>query len=196
MIRAIFGFSVVAASATSIWAQSTDTQIKSADPVTQTVTQLSGDTRKLAPTSTPSVSQPAIINVLTVIGNNTLGLPCLNCLLGFLVPTLGLPLPLSQALPGNTYQIDSYIIDNTYDGPCTFTFAVLDSNNNALVSKKQTLTEKAQTQVLLSTPVTIPTSAGIGLGSVSTTAVCGSSQTQSKSPVYIACVTNPPFCVE
>src|SRR5690242_14212913 len=65
---------------------------------------------KPAPAANPAPtgsSQPPILNVLTVIGDNVLGVPCLDCLLGILFPTLGLPQPVGQAFRGSNYQIDT-----------------------------------------------------------------------------------------
>jgi hypothetical protein len=131
-----------------------------------------------------------------VIGNEALGVPCIDCLLGILIPSLGLPSPLGEALVGSKYQIDSYLIDNTYTGSCTFNLAVRDSQNNVVAEARQTIDETAGNQILLSTPITIPPSAGLGLGSVSNTATCGSNVSESKSPVVLTCVNNPPFCVD
>lgn len=183
---------VLAASGTCLFAQST----KPADAGQPTITQA---TKPLHPdgTVTPDKKGPAgppILNVLTVIGENILGLPCLECILGIGGLTLGLPVPLGEVLAGTGYQIDSFLIDNKYNGPCTFTVAVKEGSTT-LASVTTTQNEVAGTQILLTTPVTIPTSAGVGLGTVSTTSVCGSATSESKSDVAIACVTNPPFCL-
>jgi|HubBroStandDraft_2_1064218.scaffolds.fasta_scaffold443227_1 hypothetical protein len=173
-------------------AQSTDGHSDARSPISQAVkNSLREDA---VADNLPTSNDPPILNILTVIGNNVLGLPCLDCLLNLLVPSLGLPSPVSKALRGSHYQIDSYLIDNNYTGACTFTLAVTDVHNNVIVSVKQTLDETAGTDILLTTPITIPTDAGIGLGSVSNTAVCGSNTSQSKSPVLMTCVNNPPFC--
>jgi hypothetical protein len=177
-------------------AQSSGSRNESVDHATQTVKHLADESSPIGPDDTPDAAPPPILNIMTVIGDNVLGLPCLDCILGIpLLPTLGLPSPVGKAFRGSTYQIDSYLIDNTYTGSCTFTFAVRDSHKNIVFSTTQTITENANTEILVSTPAPIPSTAGIGLGNVSTTAVCGTNTTKSSSPVYLACVEEPPFCV-
>lgn len=183
---------VVLSCAAALPAQSAGSGHGSDRTIHQTVMQIP-ENPSISPES--NASQPPIMNILTVIGENALGVPCLDCLLGILIPSLGLPKPLGKALAGSKYQIDSYLIDNTYNGACAFTLAVTDSHNNIIASVQQTLNETAGHEILLTTPITIPTNAGIGLGSVSNTAVCGANVSQSKSPVLLACVNNPPFCV-
>ena len=141
-----------------------------------------------------------VVNVLTVIGDNIPGLPCLDCLLGIAGLTLGLPSPLDEILRGNSYQVAAYMVDNSYTGMCTFTFEVRDVRKRVVVSSTQTLMETAHSRVLVWSPLTIPTTAEIGLGSVSTKAMCGTNSTNrnakaatSRSPAYI-CASNPPHC--
>ena len=179
----------------SLLAQSTGSRNEPPNHTTQTVRYLSGESSNTAPDNTADVTQPSILNILTVVGNKTLGLPCLDCILGILFPNLGLPTPVNKAFLGSSYQIDSYLIDNSYTGSCTFTSVLKDSHKNVIASSTETLEEKANSEILLSTPITVPNTAVIGLGSVSTTAVCGTSTTQSSSSVFVACVRNPPFCV-
>lgn len=183
----------VAVNCALVFAQPSNSSSASPDNTTQTIKSLSAD--PFIGTAAAG-TQPTILNILTVVGADGLGLPCLDCLLGGILPSLGLPIPVGKVFQGGKYQIDSYLIDNDYTGPCTFTSAVRDSHNNVVVSASQTLNETARTVILLSTPVTMPSGTGVGLGSVSNTAVCGPSTTKSKSPVVLACVNNPPFCVE
>jgi hypothetical protein len=196
MTKVFCCLSVLTICGASLLAQSTRAPNESINRATQTVKSLAGESSDIAPDNTPDAAQPPMLNIFTVIGDNLLGLPCLDCVLGITLPTLGLPSPVGQAVRGSAYQIDAYLIDNTYTGSCTFTFAVRDSHKNVIFSSTQTLMENANTEILVSVPVTIPTNASIGLGSVSTTAVCGTSTTKSSSPVYLACVTEPPFCVD
>jgi len=196
MTKVLCCVSVFLAWATSLAAQSAAPAAKSKPVTSQTVKYLTGPSGEPATAGSSSNSQTPMLNILTVIGANAPGLPCLDCLLGLLIPSLGLPAPADRAYRGDVYQIDSFLIDNNYTGACTFTFTVMDSHKNVIVSTSETLTETAGTQILLSTPVTIPETAYVGLGSVSNTAVCGSNTTRSQSPVMIACVTNPPYCVE
>jgi hypothetical protein len=182
----MLGFYTFAACAGSVLAQPASIRPTPIDTTSQTVKYLAGE---------PNATSPPILNILTVIGDNFPGVPCLDCLLDILEPTLGLPVPADQAFRGANYQIDTFLIDNSYTGSCTFTFEVKDSQKEIIVSTSQTLMENAGTEILLSTPVTIPTTASLGVGSVSTTAVCGSSMSQSSSPIFVACVTNPPYCV-
>jgi hypothetical protein len=196
MMTRIFGcLSVFTIWGASLLAQSTDGHKESVNHATQTVKSLAGGPSDFASDSTPDASPPPILNILTVIGDNTLGVPCLDCILGIIFPTLGLPSPVSQALQGSNYQIDSYLIDNSYTGSCTFTFTVRDVNKTVVVTTTETLTEKARTEIVLSAPITIPNEVVVGLGSVSNTAVCGTSTTKSSSPVFLACVRNPPYCL-
>ncbi len=187
--------SVFALCGATLLAQSADNRTETKSKIAQAVRESSANTSDISG-SKPDTTQPPILNVLTVIGNNVLGLPCLDCLLNLLVPDLGLPSPLAKVLSGKGYQIDSYLIDNAYNGPCTFTLAISDNHNNVLASVTQTINEKAGTDILLNTPITIPTTSGIGLGTVSNTAVCGANTSVSKSPVMVACVNNPPFCLD
>lgn len=179
----------------SLLAQTAEKPAAARPAITQKV-RMDAQSASPTPDDQPDTTQPPILNVLTVIGNDVLGLPCLDCLLNFLVPNLALPSPIAKALRGTGYQIDSYLIDNSYNGNCTFTLAISDHQNNVIASVTQTLRETAGSDILLSTPITIPTNAGIGLGTVSNTAVCGSNTTVSKSPVTLLCVNNPPFCVD
>ena len=195
MNKALYYVAALALSGVPLLAQSADNRPASRGLVTQTVKDLPLE-KSLSAVLTAPVAPPPVVNVLTVIGDDSPGVPCLNCLLDTLVPSLGLPSPLGSILRGNSYQIDSYLIDNSYTGACTFTFAVRDSQNNLIAAARQTLDEEAGTEILLSTPITIPPTAGIGLGSVSNTAQCGSNTSESKSAVFIACVTNPPYCVD
>jgi len=187
MTKSVLPFLLVALAGTTLWAQSTGSRSAS---------NKSGATSSLAPGAKPGTSLPPIVNILTVVGNNTLGLPCLNCLLDLLIPSLGLPSPLGTVYQGSSYQIDTYLIDNSYTGACTFTSALLDSQKNVIVSTSQTLLEVANSEVLLSAPITVPSSSATGVGTVVTQAVCGGNTTQSQSQVAVACVTNPPFCVD
>jgi hypothetical protein len=193
----VFGcLSVLTVCGVSLWAQSAGGRDASTNRASQIVKDLAGAPSDMAPNDMSVVAQPPILNIMTVVGNDVLGLPCLDCLLNFLVPDLGLPSPLGKVVQGSSYQIDAYLIDNTYTGPCTFNFAVRDLHQNVVVSTTQTLDEKANSAILLSAPITIPNTFTAGLGSASTTAVCGESATKSSSPVFLACVQNPPFCVD
>jgi len=188
-------FLVVAIPITSLLAQSTGSRREPGNTAAQTEVKVSQQTSRITPNLVPDAGQPPILNILTVMGDNILGLPCLDCVLSLLFPTLGLPSPQGRVFQGNAYQIDSFLIDNRYTGSCTFTFAVRDNQKNVIVSTTQTLMENAGTRILITAPVTIPVNASVGLGSVSTTATCGTSTTRSASPVVVsACVTNPPFC--
>lgn len=176
-----------------LFAQSAASGTETAAKIVQTVTATAADPDTA--NAKPDASQPAILNIMTVIGNNVLGLPCLDCLLNFLIPDLALPSPVSKALLGKAYQIDSFLIDNSYTGSCTFTLS-LSVGHNVIATATQTIDETAGTNILITAPITLPTNAVIGLGTVSNTAVCGSNTTESKSPVTVACVNNPPFCLD
>lgn len=194
MIRNVWPVALFAMCVYSLEAANPVNENAANHPVSQAVTSLPGPSVAAVSGSTPST--PPVMNVLTVIGENALGVPCLDCLLGILIPSLGLPTPLGKAYRGQTYQVDSFLIDNSYTGACTFNFALSDSHNNVIASTTRTLNEVAGTQILLTTQLTIPRTTVVGLGSISNTATCGSTMTQSSSPVFLACVNNPPFCVE
>ncbi len=191
LFRCLF---VIATCAVSMQAQSASGSPEVKPVISQKLTPMAPEDAAYA--AKPNTGQPPILNILTVIGNDVLGLPCLDCLLNLLIPDLGLPVPLAKALKGSTYQIDSYLIDNNYNGSCTFNMELTDSQNNVVASVTQTLQEKAGNTILLSAPITVPSVTEIGLGQVSNKATCGSNVSQSKSPVVLACVNNPPFCVE
>ena len=192
MNNAFWRLSMLAMCSAALMAQSAGNRNEPTNRVSQSVKSLADESA--APDDTSDDAQPALLNILTVIGDNILGVPCLDCLLGITAPTLGLPVPVGKIVRGRNYQIDAYLIDNTYTGPCTFTFAVRDIHKAVIVSTSQTLKETAKTAILVSGGVTIPTNAVVGLGSVTTAAVCGTSTTRSSSPVFVACVENPPFC--
>jgi hypothetical protein len=143
----VFGcLTVLTICGAALLAQSTGSRNESASAATQVVKPFSGESADTAPDNTPNAAQPPILNILTVMGANTLGVPCLDCVLGIILPTLGLPSPVGKAVRGNNYQIDSYLIDNAYTGSCTFTFAVRDVEKNVILSTTQTLTEKARSR--------------------------------------------------
>jgi len=195
MTKAVLPLLLVALSGTTSLAQSTAARSESGKNIAQTVTGAPA-VAPVAPESKSGQSLPPIVNIFTVAGNKTLGLPCLNCLLDLLLPSIGLPTPVGTVYQGSSYQIDTYLIDNSYTGACTFTSALLDSQRNIIVATSQTLQETANTEILLSAPIAVPSSSATGVGTVVTQAVCGGSTTQSQSQVAVACVTNPPFCVD
>jgi hypothetical protein len=138
--------------------------------------------------------QPQVANILTIVGEDTAGLPCVDCVTGVTAASVGLPAPLGTIDPGTSYQFDSYLIDNNYTGTCTFTIALVDHHKQVIVSASQTMSESPNTAILLSAVLPVPANATVGLGNVSTTAVCGTSHTKSQRPVFLACVTRPPHC--
>ena len=113
MSKLLFGICVFALCSASLTAQEAFSR---QDAVTQSVRSL-GVEESITPDGAPGTTPPPIVNVLTVIGDDVIGVPCLDCLLGILVPTLGLPTPKGKAFRGATYQIDTYLIDNSYTGP-------------------------------------------------------------------------------
>jgi hypothetical protein len=128
---------------------------------------------------------PAISNILTVIGPNSTGVPCYDCATGAVAPNLGLLSPLGIIHRNVNYQVDVFLMDNSYTGSCTYTIAVYDYNKQVIVSTNPTFSETANTRILLGTAFTIPSTATLGPASISTTAVCGTSTTKSSTRLYI-----------
>jgi hypothetical protein len=166
----------------SLAAQSTYNSVQSGGNVTQV-------TRLLGPGDPAVADVPAattlILNVLTVIGTDVMGVPCFDCVTGAATPNLGLLSPANVIHMGQSYQIDAYLYDVNYTGPCTFTIAVLNQQKQVIVSTNPTFTEGPNSGILLSTALAIPTTTP-GVGTVTTNAVCGTSKTASRSPVIIA----------
>lgn len=164
----------------SVFAQSTAHSIKAS----QIVRPLGPDNPYVA--AAPDAAGPVILNVLTVIGADVAGVPCFDCVTGAATPNMGLLSPINAIHLGQTYQIDAYLYDVNYTGPCTFTIAVLDPQKHPIVSTNPTFDEVSNSGILLSTALPVPATATTGLGSVVTSAQCGTSKTSSRSPVVIA----------
>jgi hypothetical protein len=125
-----------------------------------------------------------ILNTLTVMGDNVSGLPCFDCVTGVATPNIGLLSPSGVVKAGSSYQINVFLVDENYTGPCTYTIEV-HRKSTVIVSTNPTFDENAPTGILIGTALTIPAGTTAGAAAVSTTAVCGSSTTKSSSPIYI-----------
>lgn len=123
-----------------------------------------------------------IVNIMTVIGPNTLGLPCYNCVTGIAAPNLGMLEP-AGVIPrgGAPSQINVFLWDQSYTGSCTFTIEILDKSKAVVASTTPTFSFTAPTTILLGTALAIPGTAEAGMGRVQTIAVCGASTTKSGS---------------
>lgn len=156
------------------------------DNTTQQVRPLAAQPGYVPPDGTPdAASVPAIFNILTVMGPNVSGPPCYNCITGGAAPNIGLLSPAGIVHRNVNYQVDVFLVDHSYTGSCTYTIAVLNYKKQVIVSTNPTFSEVANSSILLGTAFTIPSTALLGPGSVSTTAVCGTSTTKSASPLYI-----------
>lgn len=134
-------------------------------------------------------SEPAIINIFTLMGPNPVpnptNLPCYDCVGGAGTPNLGILQPSGLIHRSVNYQVDVFLVDNTYTGSCTYTIEVVNKTSGVIVSTNPTFSETAPTTILLGTAFTIPSTAPLGPSSVTTSAVCGASTTKSSSPVFI-----------
>jgi hypothetical protein len=135
--------------------------------------------------ATPAASAPAVMNILTIMGPNVIGPPCYNCITGGVAPNIGLLSPSGIVHRNVRYQVDVFVVDNSYTGACTFTIEVVNKTSGVIVSTNPTFNETAPTSILLGTAFTIPSTAPLGPSRVTTSAVCGTSTTKSASPIYI-----------
>jgi hypothetical protein len=178
---------LLTAGSISLWAQSAAPTDPNA-PVTLALTPLDAANGYVAlDADSDAAAAPFIVNIMTVIGPNTTGLPCYNCVTNVLAPNLGILEPSGIIKRGGAAsQINVFLYDENYTGSCTFTIEIVDKAKAVVVSSKPTFSFTAPTTILLGTALPIPSTATVGMGRVQTTAVCGTSTTKSSSPVYIA----------
>jgi hypothetical protein len=132
----------------------------------------------------PDATKPLIINTFTIMGDNVTGTPCYSCVTGATTPNLGVLQPSGIVKAGTQYQVNVFLVDQSYTGSCTYTFEVT-RKSTVIYSANTTFTETAPTTILLGTALTVPTGTTAGGAALSTTAVCGSSTTKSSSTIYI-----------
>jgi hypothetical protein len=124
---------------------------------------------------------PPMVNIFTVAGGDVSDLPCYNCVTGVASPNLGVVAPV-YFIP-EPFQINVFLVDNSYNGACTYTIAALKSNR-VVKTVTETFDEMAGTTILLGTVLSIHHHVPAGQGSIVTTAVCGKSTTTSSSRIY------------
>jgi hypothetical protein len=171
----------------SLWAQSTGPDRTAT--VTLAVGPLDDDSANVVPDENPyaAATTPLIVNVLTVIGVNSTGVPCYNCVANAASPNIGLLSPSGVIKRGGApSQVDVFLYDQTYTGSCTFTIEIVDKAKTVVASTNPTFSFTAPRPILLGTALAVPSTAAVGMGRVQTTAVCGTSTTKSGSPVYIS----------
>ena len=171
-----------------LWAQSegatpdSTVTVTLAEPPLDQARTVAHDDNAAAP-----ATAPLIVNVFTVIGANSTGLPCFNCVTGAASPNIGILQPSGVIKRGGAAsQVNVFLWDQNYTGSCTFTIEVVDSAKAVVVSTNPTFSFTAPRPILIGTALSIPVTAAVGIGHVQTTAVCGTSTTKSASPVFIS----------
>jgi hypothetical protein len=186
MLKSFLFVAFLTACGASLWAQSTADATGSRATVTLTVTPLDSELAKSVPDVTDA-STPFLLNIFTLIGVNSTGLPCYNCVTSVAAPNLGILTPSGYIVKGGAAsQINVYLYDFNYTGSCTFTIQIVDKTKTVVVSTNPTFSFTAPTNILLGTALPIPSTAAVGVGYVETIAVCGASTTKSASAFYIA----------
>src|ERR1019366_1535910 len=70
----------------------------------------------------PDATKPLIINTFTIMGDNVTGTPCYSWFPGPTPPILGVLHPSGIVKAGPQYQVNFFLGDQSYPGPCTYTF--------------------------------------------------------------------------
>ena len=173
---------LVAISAASLFAQDLDTSAGALIGVKPGDAQFS-HTTWIAPLNVTS-GMPAIQNIFVVAGTDVAGLPCFNCV-NSIVPSVGIVSPSGTLVRGSAYQLNNFYVDNKFTGTCGFTLSIIDSTNTPVVTATFNFGVSAGNVGIISTKYTVPTTAAVGTGKVSSSIKCGLVKAATSSSVYL-----------
>lgn len=171
----------------SLLAQTKDATPDDKVPVSILVEPLDGEATKVAQAIAPDASSsPFLLNIFTVIGANSSGVPCYNCVTNAGTPNVGIVVPAGYVIAGGAApQIDIALYDFNYTGSCTVTIEVIDKTKTVVASTAPTFSFTSSSSIFVEAVMSIPSTAAVGVGVVESTVLCGTSSSKSGSAVVI-----------
>lgn len=184
LIKSFAFLALLTASGVALCAQPADAPVDTNASVTLVLPPLDRETQNVV---SNGATTPVIVNVMTVIGAVSTGVPCFDCVTSATSPNIGIVQPSGVIQRGGAAsQINAFLFDQNYTGSCTFRIEIVDASQKVVASTRPRFSYTAPTSFIISTTLAIPSTAAIGIGHVQTVAVCGTSITKSASPVLIS----------